>query len=196
MIDKIICLVGESGSGKTTIAELLEKEGFNYIQSYTTRKPRYPNEKGHIFIDNIEDSSDFDMWDSVYYPKKNVIAYTYFDGHHYWATKEQYKNKGTSIYVIDPDGVNLLKEKVKDAKLITIYLKADTEVRIHRMLQRQDRFLVQTQYYNVYKKILERVFNDVDKFNIINCNYVVNANKDKYKVLSDIKSILDNTICE
>ena len=31
MRDKIICLVGESGSGKSTIAELLEKEGYNYI---------------------------------------------------------------------------------------------------------------------------------------------------------------------
>lgn len=29
-MDKIICLVGESGSGKSTIAELLEKDGYNY----------------------------------------------------------------------------------------------------------------------------------------------------------------------
>ncbi len=47
--DIIICLVGESGSGKSTIAELLEKEGYNYIKSYTTRKPRYKGERGHIF---------------------------------------------------------------------------------------------------------------------------------------------------
>lgn len=53
-MDKLILLVGPSGSGKTTIAKELEKEGYNIIHSYTTRKPREPNEWGHTFVDRNE----------------------------------------------------------------------------------------------------------------------------------------------
>ena len=53
-MDKIVCLVGPSGSGKTTIAKELEMMDYNIIHSYTTRKPREPNEWGHTFVDRNE----------------------------------------------------------------------------------------------------------------------------------------------
>ena len=43
--------MGRSGVGKTTLVEALcEREGYKQIYSYTTREPRTPDEKGHIFI--------------------------------------------------------------------------------------------------------------------------------------------------
>jgi guanylate kinase len=95
-MDRIIALVGESGSGKTTIAKELEKRGYNVIKSYTTRPEREPGEWGHIF-------GDMD-W---YFNDTNgdrVIADTFYNNEYYWATKEQYQGKGTSIYIIDPLG--------------------------------------------------------------------------------------------
>ena len=53
----LFLFVGKSASGKTTIVNLLEKTyGYKAVESYTTRKPRYDGERGHIFISE----GDFD----------------------------------------------------------------------------------------------------------------------------------------
>jgi Guanylate kinase len=63
-MSKIICISGESGSGKTTIAELLEKRGYNYIESYTTRPMRFQDEEGHIFVnmDRYNKDKKVEIW--------------------------------------------------------------------------------------------------------------------------------------
>ncbi|MBC2582741.1 AAA family ATPase [Clostridium sp. DJ247] len=190
-MDKIICLVGESGSGKSTIAELLEKGGYNYIQSYTTRPPRYEKEKGHIFVHNIEGYALEGFVDK----KEDLIAYTVFNGYEYWTTKEQYRNKGVSIYVIDVVGMKELKEKVKDADIVVIYLKADESVRATRMYQRKNNLnplISATNVLQYDKDILDRLSYDRKAFKLIPCDYVVDANRRVEEVLIDVESILNN----
>lgn len=185
-MDKIICLVGESGSGKSTIAESLEKEGYNYIQSYTDRPKRHESERGHIFV-----KGGFQEW-LFETPYINIIAETHFDGHHYWATKEQYQGKGTSIYIIDPVGVKDLKEKIKDAEILIIHLKTDSDKRYARMWDRA----VEINISNTSKKkttlsdIKKRAKHDNEAFRIVECNYAVDANRPIEEVLKDIKSLI------
>lgn len=167
-MDKIICLVGESGSGKTTLCKELEKKGYNIIKSYTTRKARNKNEYGHIFIDKMENIN-----------KENLIAYTYFDNEHYFATKKQYQGKGSSIYVIDPAGVKYLKEKVDNAKILTIYIKCDKEIRLLRMLKEREP-----------KSVKNRLINDKEAFRIIQCDYCVDGNREVDEVLKDVIHII------
>lgn len=138
MQDRIINLVGASGTGKTTIAKHLKGKGFNIIKSYTTRKPRRENEWGHIFIrGNWEVVDLFCAIDrrgnDIEIPKGNMIAYKNLYRDHYFATKEQYQGKGTSIYIVDPDGAEQVKRDVDDAEVITIALNADKENRMHRI---------------------------------------------------------------
>jgi guanylate kinase len=180
-MDRIICLVGESGSGKSTIAEELSKKDYNYIQSYTTRKQRYEGEKGHIFVDyEMYIESTITVED-----KANIIAYTYFDGNHYWASREQYRNRGNSIYIVDPVGVRELKEEVKDAEIITIYLNADEQIRYNRMCKRK------YGEENIYDEaIYSRIKHDKKAFKIIQCDYVVDSNRSLEEVLSDIENII------
>lgn len=183
MKDKIICLVGPSGSGKTTIAKELEKEGFNVIQSYTTRPPREPNEWGHTFLDG----------NPAYIPYvKNRIAHQELYGYHYWATKDQYQGKGTSIYIIDPAGAEQVKENVKDAEVMTIFLITDEEVRISRLQQRywKNTDLKTAHELNVVLYADKRIEKDKNMFNLVKCDYVVDANRNIEKVLHDIKQII------
>jgi guanylate kinase len=177
--DKIICLVGESGSGKSTIAELLEKEGYNYIQSYTTRKPRFKGEKGHIFVDYAPTVLKHCISEDMIL-KSGIIAYTYFDNNHYWATKEQYKGKGVSLYIIDPVGVKELKNKVKDAEIICIYIKVDRKERMNRMLMERDP-----------QSVKNRLEHDDEAFKIVQCDYVVSNNKN----ISDTVDLVKQIIC-
>ena len=183
-MDKIICLVGESGSGKSAIAEILEKEGYNYIQSYTTRPKRYEDERGHIFLDSLPDK-DFEIYDN------NVIADTYFNGFDYWSTKEQYQGKGNSVYVVDVAGIKELRERITDAEIFVIYLKTDTQTRINRMYERQGFKIIESIPPEVYNKVQDRINHDKQVFKIIPCDYVVDGNGDIKEVLKDVMSIID-----
>jgi len=189
-MDKIICLVGESGSGKTTLCKELEKQGYNIIKSYTIRKPRSKDEYGHIFVNENNSTVEMFKWNTTinhegktvlcgYYPE--IIAYTFFDNNSYWAEKGQYQGKGTSIYVIDPDGVQYLKEKVTDAEILTIYIKCDKEIRLLRMLKEREP-----------ESVKNRLINDKEAFRIIQCDYCVDGNREIDEVLEDVIHIIES----
>lgn len=207
-MDKIICLVGESGSGKSTLAELLEKEGYNYIESYTTRKPRYKGERGHTFVDvkDYEFIRERNCQFRIFKCEKSIedfhitlpldyIAYTFYNGEHYFATREQYKGKGTSVYIIDPSGIKDLKENVTDAEIVVIYLKADEKERILRMISRAENRIFNDDISNIckdyLKEINDRLKHDEKAFKIIQCDYVVDANRSIEEVLKDVKEIIE-----
>lgn len=149
MTDTIVCLVGKSGSGKTEIARQLESNGYNVIQSYTTRPERYPNEWGHKF-------STKDRYDRVRNQlPEQIIAEVYYNNNYYWAESHQYKGFGTSIYVIDPVGLKNMKTRdLKDTNIISIYLFCSESTRINRMRSRGDS----------EDKIVSRIKNDREFF--------------------------------
>lgn len=174
--DKIICLVGASGSGKTTIAKELEGKGYNIIHSYTTRQEREPGEWGHIFIKKAI-GHEIKM-------NKNMIAFKNLYDYEYWATKGQYQGKGTSIYVVDPEGANQVHKNVKDVKVITIFLSADDNVRMLRMLEdgrNNDDILVR-----LIKD--KKIFKNVKTDYVI--DYVIDANREIEEILKDILEVI------
>ena len=95
-------IVGPSGSGKTSVCLSLEKYGLSQIYSYTTRKPRGPGEKGHVFVD------DYNEWIENN-PEDTIVGYTVFAGNHYWATSKQVQEN--DLYVIDPAGVDFFNRR-------------------------------------------------------------------------------------
>lgn len=127
--DMMILLVGKSGSGKSTVADILTKEyGLSQIQSYTTRKPRYKGETGHIFVSEQEYAQIKD---------DDKVAETLFDGNHYCATVWQIEEN--DVYVIDPAGVAALaKRYTGKKKFLVVYLSTSKETRRERMYVRGD----------------------------------------------------------
>lgn len=119
--------VGKSASGKTTIADILEqKYNHKQVQSYTTRKPRYDGEVGHMFITEDE----FKALDGI-------VAYTFYNNNHYGTTSKQLDE--CSIYVVDVPGVETLLEKYHaNRPIVIIYFGTTVYTRIHRMLDRGD----------------------------------------------------------
>ncbi|QWU14329.1 Guanylate kinase [Paenibacillus sophorae] len=160
MKKKLYILMAYSGAGKTEIAKHLETKGYNVLQSYTTRQPRYENEYGHMFC-TAEEYEEFKS-------KGEIAAYSLIEGNHYFSTKNQLYN--TDIYVCDPDGIVDLKQKTKDIEFITIYIKVDKSTRIKRMQKRGDSV----------DKILSRITQDGIKFRDKKFDYkVVNYDFDK-----------------
>ncbi len=151
-------LVGESGCGKTSIANFVAQNfDMKVLESYTTRPPRFEGEKGHIFISEEE-----------FEALEDKVAYTEFDGYKYCATKEQVEN--SDIYIIDPDGIETLKQyKEKyglNKELLTIYLYASVYVRAARMEIRGDDD----------ETIGARITNDVKKFDNLQYTFAVTNN--------------------
>lgn len=111
----LLCIIGRSGSGKTTLENKLTHYGLTPVKSYTTRPKRTEDEDNHIFIS--EDTYYSTNWD--------MVAYTFINGYHYFATREQTDN--ADIYVIDPRGFDELVEKYPNRLLILCYLQVDTK---------------------------------------------------------------------
>ena len=144
MKDKyIVLIVGESGSGKSTICdELTKRYGLKQVESYTTRPRRSENEDGHTFISDEE-----------FKELEGICAYTYFDRHHYCATKEQIDD--SDLYIIDPYGVRYFMEKYNGRKIpVVVYIHADKRIRRKRMAKRGDK----------EHKIRQRIINDESAF--------------------------------
>lgn len=112
----IACIVGKSGVGKTMVINELSKdfEHYNNIASFTTRPKREDETNGieHTFVSDIDIPCHRDM-----------IAYTYFGGYHYWAVKQQVMPKVINLYAIDEVGLVELKKRftsMYDIKAIKI----------------------------------------------------------------------------
>jgi guanylate kinase len=192
-MDAIICLVGPSGTGKTSIAYALhEKYGYNVIESYTTRPKRYEGEKGHTFVDEFEDEVwNFFPWMDGKMLSSNVIAYNQYDDFEYWATREQYQDKGVSIYVVDVPGVEMLRKTVKDAEIVVVALHADKTFIQTRLLER-DIFSrkKKDKAGDTFDMLRQRMLLDEDVFAVIPCNYSVDANPDLDTVTERVNSII------
>lgn len=153
----VFLVVGLSGSGKDSIARALETCGFKVLLSYTTRPRRYEGENTHIFI-TPEEANQY---------KNQMVAYTHFDNHDYFCTQDQLND--CDIYIIDPDGIDYLKEKVKNINFVTIFIHVPFEERVARMKSRGDST----------EKILQRIINDTKKFKEVDYDYAVkNKNLD------------------
>ena len=147
----IFLIVGCSGSGKTTITEQLEqKYGLKSIQSYTTRKPRYEGETGHIFISDEEFNKLTDM-----------VAYTEFAGNRYCAIAEQVENN--DLYIIDPKGVDFFMKAYKGSKTPKIiFISSNLTTRYERMVGRAE--TKGKSHQEAIESSLTRIVNDAGEF--------------------------------
>ena len=133
----LICLVGRTGSGKSTIARALNKTYFGekedtIVKSYTTRlqRPGEDRTSDHKFIR----PKDVDRY------RNEIIADTKIGPYEYFATFTDIEK--AKIYIIDPIGINHLKENLKQRgisyRLFIVYLYVNADTRTRRLLSRGD----------------------------------------------------------
>ena len=165
----IYLIVGKSGSGKTTLVNELRKYGYTSVESYTTRPKRCKNETGHTFITEEE----FDQL-------KDICAYVKYNGYRYCATSEQVNN--STLYVIDPDGIEYFKKHYTGRKKVRIiYIDCPWYTRLYRMLKRGDSL----------KQAIKRITLDSKVFgNYINKIDFIIENKNKIKAVNLLKSVI------
>ncbi len=142
----LFLVVGKSATGKDRIVgEVCKKLNKTKVLSYTTRSKREGEEDTHIFIKPEE----------VINYKEDIIAYTKIGEYEYFATLTQLYN--SDFYIIDPNGIKYLKEKLKntDINLKIIYIYVDENIRLQRAINRGDNL-------EIYNK---RVLSEKEQFN-------------------------------
>lgn len=140
------------------------------VVSYTTREKREGEIDGreHYFITKerakeILESSD-------------ILAYTKIGEYEYFTTKQQLKD--SNIYIIDPKGIEYLKESNPDLNIKVIYISIPDNIREERCKNRSD-------YDTAYKKRYESENEQFTKFeeskswdiNIINTDIITSLSQ-------------------
>ena len=128
----ILCTVGRTGSGKNYISERLSTIlDYPLVVSHTTR-PKRDNETNGVehWFDTKE---EFD----TLIQNNTMIAYTKIGEYEYCALLEDIGDN--AIYIIDPHGIEYLKQNFKDQiNLKVIYIYCDEYIRRARASTRSD----------------------------------------------------------
>ena len=128
----ILCIVGRTGSGKNYISERLSTIlDYPLVVSHTTR-PKRDNETNGVehWFDSKEEFDDLMQ-------NNTVIAYTKIGEYEYCALLEDIGDN--AIYIIDPHGIEYLKQNFKNQiNLKIIYMYCDEYIRRARASTRSD----------------------------------------------------------
>lgn len=132
--DVLFAILGETNSGKDSLVKALIEEypdKFNCVVSHTNRPMREGETNGvEHYFDSREEFSNI-----LKTKKDDIIAYTKIakkngDGYEYLALKEDvYK---ANIYIIDPEGLKVLKRKLPDRTICAIYIYSSLYTRKKR----------------------------------------------------------------
>ena len=121
----IYLIAGRTGAGKDHLVRLLKDKGLKSVLSYATRPKRYENENTHIFISDEE---------ATRFPEEDKVAKTKIGGYEYFATRQQVEE--CDIYVIDPDGIEVLTKNMPNTAFHVVYVRADKEQRLLKAAKR------------------------------------------------------------
>ena len=168
----LLCILGCSGSGKSTLVEELEQKYLlKQIPSYTTRLPRYPNERGHTFISQEE-------FDKI---RNDLVAYATTTGSEYGVTTQQIDNKIHVLYVVDLTGLKSLKENYKgNRQIVSVFINCGIKDRYERLHKRYER---QYKDYNkATTETLNRIKHDESEFLHAKeyCDYTIENHNGNY----------------
>ncbi len=134
----LVILSGVAGAGKDTIKREIVKrmENVKSIPSLTTREPREGDIPGQTYIFLSKEEFEAKI--------KNDEIYEYDIHHnHYYGTSKKILNEesknGTIIKDIDVNGTEILKNTLKDIKIVTIFLRVPKDELRRRLENRIDK---------------------------------------------------------
>ena len=134
----LVILSGVAGAGKDTIKKEIVKrmENVKSIPSLTSRAPREGDIPGETYIFLSKEEFEEKI--------RNDEIYEYDIHHnHYYGTSKKILNDasktGIIIKDIDVNGTQILKETLKDIKIVTIFLRVPKDELRHRLENRIDK---------------------------------------------------------
>ena len=148
--DILITLTGKSGSGKSTIEKMFVNNcNFKRAISHTSREPRMNevNGKDYYFV-----GKEIML---TMYAEGKLAEFIDYNNNLYGVSVDELMN--SQVIVIEPTGLNQVKEKMKGKKkIITFFLDISDQTMYDRMKKRGD----------AESDILKRIEHDREHFNV------------------------------
>ena len=137
MDNKIVVLCGKSGVGKDTLARLIEKEGYNFITSTTSRPTRENESEGNPYYFVEQDRFLYLIANNelLEYRKYNTLLNGKPQIWYYGIESKYIKDDEKYIGVLDIDGLNELK-RLYGKRVVSFYIYVNTSDRERRAKQR------------------------------------------------------------
>ena len=162
-VKKIFCIQGMSGAGKDTLVDIIsEKLNLPVLVSHTTRPIREGEirDKTYYFVNEVFFKHQYDNF-------LELRHYKVWNGDiwHYGLHKIEVLNKPYSLFIVDRQGYEELKETF-DKELISIMINVDKEELIKRLKARGDN----------HKEISRRIEDDIKRFDGFVPDYIIENN--------------------
>ena len=137
---KIFIISGPGGAGKTTLVNMLFRDKYikkKFIRaiSYTTRKIRYDEKNGrdYYFVNKEE---FLDLKRKKFFLESQKVLDNYYGTPKYFYDEAKEENKNLILW-IDVKGAMYLKKKLKNDKIITIFISVSSEDELKKRLQKR-----------------------------------------------------------
>lgn len=132
----IIALQGKTSSGKDLAARFIkETYGIEPIISYATRPIRDSEIDGreHYFVNDKQ-------MDEIVANKESLLAFVQFPktGYRYCASTKDLSDDTVKTYIIDPLGLQWLRDNRPDVKVVSIFFDLPEDIIKERALKRGD----------------------------------------------------------
>lgn len=124
---KKIILVGKGGSGKDYFRKVLQRRGFKFGVTHTTRPPRAKEVDG-VDCFFITQSEFRDLYSSG-----KFIEHDVFNNWYYGTTVKTFEE--SDVFTMTPRGISKLSKGIREVCTV-IYLDIDEDVRRERLLLR------------------------------------------------------------
>jgi guanylate kinase len=168
---KRVIIVGKGGSGKDYLRKKLEKRGFKYCVSYTSRPPR----------DGEKDGIDYHFIDmkqaDIMIEKEEFYEYVVFNQWIYGTSIEGFYS--SNLFIMTPSGLSKIKDVDRKESMV-IYLDINEEVRKDRLSKRNDADKIERRLKADKNDFLH--FTDFD-LRITDPNFTLNTLTDLLKIL-------------
>lgn len=131
----MILICGETARGKDTFARyLMNTYGCQPVVSYATRPMRQGETQGkeHYFISKEKAHTLIEELKT----KNELVAYTKIGDIEYFADLHELQTK--DIYIIDPKGIEMLKQTHPELDYMTVYITTPDDVGRNRAFNRGD----------------------------------------------------------
>ena len=174
MNNEIIIICGFTGSGKDTISKELEKQGYNFIISTSTRPMRKDEKEGnpYFFTTNKEFETMITNNEFIEYRKYNTIQNNKNAVWYYGVHKNQIQKNKKYVVVLDPQGTLDFKSTYKD-RCKVFFIDVDNEERKKRAIKRGsfEEAEFERRLLDDRKRFTKKFINDIADYVIENYNF-------------------------
>lgn len=176
----VYAIAGKTASGKDTVAKYLHDEyHLPFLVSYTTRPKREYETDGveHFFV--TEDKAK-----EITQNYTECLAITKINGYSYFTLPSQAMWEDY-IYIIDPNGINYIKENFPEIDMLSFYVDCPEDLIIERAATRGDDLTI------VNARLASERDQMNDFFNSQGFDFYLSNTTSKQALLSKVQFLMD-----